>query len=252
MTHGRVLLVEDEDLLADCTQASLQALGYSAVGVCATGEAAVAVASKERPDVTLMDIQLTGELDGIMAAAELRHQLDLPVIFLTAHADPPTLARAKITEPFAYVLKPFDLRDLQVSIELTLYKQQALKRQTQTEAALRAALQEVARLEGVSLAARELAHLLNNVLAMPVGVIDLLQEHAAVPPHLRPLVDQAAASLTDATERIQQFQQGVRVATKDTIVGLALDLERSVRPSGAPSPPGLAADHPQGNGHSAP
>jgi C4-dicarboxylate-specific signal transduction histidine kinase len=105
-----------------------------------------------------------------------------------------------------------------------------LAERKRTEEALRQSREMEARLEGVTLAAREMAHLLNNALAMPVAAIELLQQQATVPAHLHRLVDQAATSLTDAKLCIRQFQQVVRIETKDTIVGPTLDLARSVQP----------------------
>ncbi len=95
---------------------------------------------------------------------------------------------------------------------------------------LRRAERDKHRLEGITLAAREMAHLLNNALATPVGAIDLLREQATIPAHLRVLIDEAAASLADAQQRILQFQRVVRIETKETVVGPSLDLERSVQP----------------------
>ena len=86
---------------------------------------------------------------------------------------------------------------------------------------------EQARLEGVQLAAREMAHLLNNDLAVAVGLIELLQERPDLPPHLRDLLDEAAGSLDSAAHHISDFQSVVRVATKETPAGWSLDLERS-------------------------
>lgn len=110
--------------------------------------------------------------------------------------------------------------------------------------ALRQSRQVEARLDGVRLAGRELAHLLNNALVMPVAVVDLLQQQAAAPAHLRPMVDEAASSLAEIRRCIEQFQQVVRVETKETIVGPALDLERSVQSSSAMGTPSVAEDEP--------
>jgi methyl-accepting chemotaxis protein len=127
--------------------------------------------------------------------------------------------------------------------------QQTLGERERIEAALRHSQQAEGRLEGVSLAAREMAHLLNNALAMPVGAIDLLQQEPTVPPRLRRMVDQAATSLQDIKRLIKQFQQVVRVETKETIVGPALDLARSVQANGqqtaAEGPRPLASEEAQ-------
>jgi len=124
MAHVSLMVVEDEAIIALDIQSTLQRLGYTVVAVVATGEDAVQAAASTRPDLVLMDIRLAGALDGIAAATEIRHQLRIPVIYLTAHADEPTLQRAKVCEPYAYILKPFEERELHVAVEMTLYKHQ--------------------------------------------------------------------------------------------------------------------------------
>ena len=118
----KILVVEDERVSAEDIKMSLQRLGYSVSGMAVSGEEAVRKAEEMRPDLVLMDIVLKGEMDGIEAASAISSRLDIPVVYLTAHADKKTLARAKITEPFGYILKPFDDKDLQTNIEMALYK----------------------------------------------------------------------------------------------------------------------------------
>jgi PAS domain S-box-containing protein len=127
------------------------------------------------------------------------------------------------------------LRDETGRPEQLMGTAQDITERKQVEGALRDSQQVAARLEGVTLAAREMAHLLNNALATPMAAIDLLKEQAALPPHLRGLLDQAASSLRDARQSIRQFQQVVRVETKDSIIGPMLDLARSVQPDGPPT-----------------
>ena len=102
MIKASILVVEDEAVIAEDLADKVRQLGYSVVAICARGEQAVELAGRLGPDLVLMDIQLDGDLDGVEAAREIRQRLDLPVIYLTAHADAPTLARAKVTEPFAH------------------------------------------------------------------------------------------------------------------------------------------------------
>jgi PAS domain S-box-containing protein len=122
MAKTKILVVEDERVSAEDIKMSLQRLGYSVSGIAVSGEEAVKNAEEKQPDLVLMDIVLKGKMDGIEAASEIRSRLDIPVVYLTAHADKKTLARAKITEPFGYILKPFDDKDLQTNIEMALYK----------------------------------------------------------------------------------------------------------------------------------
>jgi PAS domain S-box-containing protein/putative nucleotidyltransferase with HDIG domain len=122
MANIRVLVVEDESLVSRDIHNMLRSLGYQVVGVVSTGEEALRLAESASPDIVLMDIVLKGEIDGIMAAERIWENFGIPVVYLTAYADEPTLQRAKVTEPFGYILKPFDERELQTTIEMAFYK----------------------------------------------------------------------------------------------------------------------------------
>lgn len=117
-----VLVVEDESIVSKDIQNSLAKLGYSVVGSAATGEKAIELAGILNPDIILMDIMLKGEMNGIEAAEQIKNQFKIPVIFLTAYADNATLSKAKITEPYGYIIKPFKEIDLHTSIEMAIYK----------------------------------------------------------------------------------------------------------------------------------
>ena len=116
---AQVLVVEDEAIVAESIASKLRRYGYEVLGPVATGEEAVDTAGKTRPDVTLMDIHLAGEMDGISAADQIARKYRIPVIFLTAYADEQTIERAKSAGPFGYLVKPFRERDLYVTIEMT-------------------------------------------------------------------------------------------------------------------------------------
>jgi CheY-like chemotaxis protein len=105
----------------------LEQHGYSVVGIASECEEAIEMAMNLQPHLILMDIQLDGEEGGIRAAEMIRSQYDVPIIFLSAHSDPATLARAKQSGPFGYILKPFEIRDIITQIELALYKHQTEK-----------------------------------------------------------------------------------------------------------------------------
>ncbi len=122
MTGEKILVVEDEGIVSMHIQNSLKNLGYIISGAASSGEEAIEMAKKSWPDLVLMDIVLKGKMDGIEAAAQIRHKLNIPVIYLTAYGDESTLRRAKITEPFGYLLKPFKERELHIAIEIALYK----------------------------------------------------------------------------------------------------------------------------------
>jgi PAS domain S-box/PAS domain S-box/PAS domain S-box/PAS domain S-box/PAS domain S-box len=118
----RVLVVEDEAIVLLDLKNRLNTLGYVLVGSASYGEDAVTKAKETCPDIILMDIGLKGKIDGIEAADQIKRQLNIPIIYLTANSDFTTLQRAKITEPFGYILKPFDERELRTTIEMALYK----------------------------------------------------------------------------------------------------------------------------------
>ncbi|MDW7732432.1 MAG: response regulator [Methanolobus sp.] len=124
MGNQKILVVEDENVVALEIKKRLIRLGYVVPSVAASGKDAISKAKGFLPDLVLMDIRLKGEMDGIEAAQEIRTQLGIPVIYLTAHSDEETLERAKQTEPDGYILKPFEEDDLRTIIEVTLYKHQ--------------------------------------------------------------------------------------------------------------------------------
>ena len=132
MPPTRILVVEDEEIVALDIESTLLALDYDVADVIAFAEDAVERVTQVKPDLVLMDIRLKGKMDGIEAAEEIRQRFHLPVVYLTANADLATLQRAKITEPFGYVLKPFEERELQTTIEIALSRHQAEERMRQT------------------------------------------------------------------------------------------------------------------------
>ncbi len=122
MSEVSVFIVEDELIVADDIRLTLENLGYTVAGIAQTGETAIHLMPEHTPDIVLMDIQLAGPMDGIETAEWIHSHLGIPVIFLTAHADDANLDRAKVTEPYGYIVKPYDERELHSVIEMTLYK----------------------------------------------------------------------------------------------------------------------------------
>ncbi len=118
MSNYRVLIVEDEAIIAADLERRVNSFGHQSVGVAASGHEACDLAARLRPDLVLMDIVLRGEMDGVQATQWIRDELNLPVIYLTSHADPATVNSACQTEPFGYILKPIDERELRVAIEV--------------------------------------------------------------------------------------------------------------------------------------
>ena len=122
MTAPRIFVVEDQALVARDIQTRLISMGYDVLGTASRASDAVSQVLELMPDLVLMDINLKGEMDGIEAAARITKQLDVPIIYCTAYSNEATLARAKITAPYGYVLKPFDNRELEINIEISLHK----------------------------------------------------------------------------------------------------------------------------------
>ncbi len=125
MANTKVFILEDENIVAKDIQQSLKKLGYEVVGMASSGEKVKELLSDGvKPDIFLMDIMIKGDMTGIEVAEFVKENYNLPVIFLTAYADENTLSKAKITEPYGYILKPFKEIDLHTTIEMALYKHQ--------------------------------------------------------------------------------------------------------------------------------
>jgi two-component system sensor histidine kinase/response regulator len=170
MAKARVLVVEDEGIVALNIQSSLESLGYDVPAIVASGEEAIGMAEEARPDVVLMDVMLSGTMDGVEAAGQIRERFHVPVIFLTAYTGDDTLRRAEITEPFGYLVKPFDERELRTTIEIALYKHLAEERLRHYAAELEVHNEEL------DAFAQTVAHDLKNPLHYIVGYVGLLNE----------------------------------------------------------------------------
>ncbi len=135
MAKAKIMIVEDDAITALDLENQLKQLGYGVTAKVSYGKDAIQKVKDNAPDLILMDIVLKGEVDGIEAAEEIRTQFDIPVIFLTAFADKGRLERAKLTYPFGFILKPFQDKDLEVTIEMALYvaKIDAERRQAEEE-----------------------------------------------------------------------------------------------------------------------
>jgi two-component system response regulator AtoC len=133
MTIPKILIVEDEFIVARDLKKRLAQFGYEVAGTVASGEEAIIAAEERRPDLVLMDIMLEGNIDGIEAAKSIRDKLNIPVIYLTSHSDDVLLQRAKVTSPFGYLIKPFEVRELQATLEMALYKSDMERRLRESE-----------------------------------------------------------------------------------------------------------------------
>ena len=148
MTKASILIVEDQVLIAREIQDRLQSVGYRVLQSTTSAEEALVLAQQLKPDLVLMDIRLEGPMDGIQGAERLR-AMGIPSVFLTAYSDPAILERAKLSDSFGYILKPFETRELEIVIEIGLYKHRMEQERLQLIARLQAALAQVKTLAGL-------------------------------------------------------------------------------------------------------
>lgn len=160
MTAETILVVEDETITALDIEQSLRRKGYGVPGIACTGSEAVTLALQHRPSLILMDIRLKGDINGIEAAKRIQADLNVPIVFLTAYADRPTLERAKSADPSAYLLKPFEEAVLYTTIEIALHKHQAHELMLQQEA------------EALRLSEARFRHLVENIPDYAVVLLD--------------------------------------------------------------------------------
>jgi PAS domain S-box-containing protein len=137
----RLLIVEDERIVAMDLKHRLERFGYKVVDMVANGKDAIASVETHMPDIVLMDIRIQGDIDGIQTAGILHERFDIPHIYLTAHRDDETIGRAKHTEPYGYLLKPFNDREIQTTIEMAVYKNQMRVKLKQSELKFRSLIQ---------------------------------------------------------------------------------------------------------------
>lgn len=170
MKKANILIVEDESIVAQEIKICLENMGHAVASMAKRGEEAIIKAEEDLPDIILMDIQLKGQMDGIEAADIIQSRLGIPVIFLTAYHDDERLERAKFTRPYGYVLKPFQERDLKITIEMALYAAEMEAWRKRAEEKLR----EQKKFQGVLEMAGAVCHELNQPLQSVSGFSELL------------------------------------------------------------------------------
>ena len=143
MAETSVWIVEDESIVAMDLKARLLKMGYHVAGISGYAEEAIEEIRLNPPDIVLMDIVLKGTMDGIEAAGIIREELEIPVVYLTAYSEDSTIFRAKVTEPYGYILKPFMERDLQIAIEIALYKSSMERKLRASERWLKTTMQSM-------------------------------------------------------------------------------------------------------------
>jgi len=129
----QIMIVEDELIVAQNIENQLRKLGYNVPNVSSSGQEAISFAYELKPDLVLMDIKLSGTMDGIEAANYINSNFHIPIVYLTAYADNETLQRAKISDPYGYIIKPFEIKKLHTTIEIALYKAQIGKKLKESE-----------------------------------------------------------------------------------------------------------------------
>ncbi|WP_342303772.1 response regulator [Methanolobus sp. ZRKC5] len=127
MEDVKILVVEDEGIIGLNIKKKLKSFGYTVPAIVATGEEAIKMAEITFPDLILMDVRLKGDMDGVETAEKIRKNFDIPVIYLTAYSDDEVLEKAKKTEPYGYIVKPFKADDLRSNIEIALYRHKTEK-----------------------------------------------------------------------------------------------------------------------------
>ncbi|MBC2743263.1 MAG: response regulator [Desulfosarcina sp.] len=217
MTQATILVVEDEGIVAQEIKSRLEKTGYTVCAVAHDGETAVAHAGEMGPDLVLMDIRLKGEMDGIDAAGLIRDRFNIPVVYLTAYTDPATLERAKIMEPFGYVVKPFETRSLMVSIEIALHRHRS-----ESERIYREKLQAVLETAGA------ICHELNQPMMAISGHTELLMETFDQNDPLYPKIARIKFQVERMGAITQKLMGITRYETKDYVQGERIvDIEKS-------------------------
>jgi len=198
----RILIAEDESVIAIDLAKTLEKLSYKVVGSSRNGKDVIKKAGELKPDLILMDILLDGKITGIQAAEEIMNTYDVPVIYLTAYADPATLEKAKLTEPFGYILKPFDERTLHTSIEMALYKHEINKKLK-------------ARTEELKAEKEKSELLLQNIL--PIPIIKELKERGIIEPRNYDSVSLLFTDFEGFTQLTKSMHPGELVAELNEI-----------------------------------
>jgi len=149
MVAPRILIVEDDGLIASDLKKNLESFGYEICDTVSSGEAAIERVAAKKPDLALMDIMLSGALDGIRTAEIIKNRFTTPIIYLTACSEEKIFQEAKITEPYGYVLKSCNNRELHIAIEVALYKRKADDEKNKLISELQQALATIKQLHGI-------------------------------------------------------------------------------------------------------
>jgi PAS domain S-box-containing protein/putative nucleotidyltransferase with HDIG domain len=211
------MVVEDEAVVALDIRHRLKNLRYDVAAVTETGEEAVNLAGDVKPDIVLMDIMLAGDMDGIEAAGVIHEKYDIPVVYLTAYTDEETLSRAKITEPFGYIIKPFEDREITTTIEMAHYKHNAERQKKSTEQWLATTLASIS--EGVlTVDRRRRITYMNKVSEACIGVSPELLGDALLEEVFRIRDGASENTAREVVERVLRHKQSL--ASYDVVLEL--------------------------------
>lgn len=139
----RILIVEDDTDIGRSIKEGLEYHGYEVIGSAVSGEQALSMLERKTPDLILMDIELMGEMDGITTAEEVLKTFKIPVVYLTGMTDDKILDRAKLTDPYGYIVKPFELSELKIAIEIALDKHEKQMKKENTISLLQDSVAEI-------------------------------------------------------------------------------------------------------------
>jgi len=230
----RILIVEDEFIVAEDLARMLKSLGYEVAGPAATAEKALNIIATSNPDLVLMDIALKGGRDGIDAAAEIRRTSNKPVIFVTALGDPGTLQRAKRSEPYGFLYKPFEQRDIYAAIETALNRHSLEKALRESEERNCRAAEELQRLASHLESVREserarIARQLHDELgqaltAIKMDIAWLLKRFPAADTAMARRAEGLSGLIDDALRTVRRLSQEMRPGILDDL-GLKAALE---------------------------
>ncbi|MBF0518282.1 MAG: response regulator [Nitrospirae bacterium] len=239
-TGIRVVVVEDEIIVARDIEMKLKKLGYNVLDIAASGEEAIQKAGDLLPDLILMDITLEGKMDGIEAAGQIDTLYNIPIVYLTAHTDLDTLSRARVTEPYGYIIKPFAVRDLLVTISMALYKHRMEARNKVINTILKVFLKPITLKEKLE-QSLTLITSIPRLFLQTKGAIFLVEDNPDV------LVLKASIGTPDCEQiTIGKCLCGVVIATKEIVFAERIDkrheLNQDTLPHGHYCVPILAAN----------
>ena len=215
MTAARILVVEDERIIALHLRQQLTKLGYDVPNTVSTGEHALRRIEESQPDLVLMDINLKGRLDGIATAAAIRRSHPIPIIYLTAYSEDETLARAAATNPHGYLLKPFSERELHAMIQVTLTRH----RNERASLVAQERLQQARKMEALRQLAGGIADEVDDLLTVLYGQLEVLGGHVVDAPLLAEPIQDAFSEAIEKERLIRRLFEfsGRRTLTPVTI-----------------------------------